>query len=121
MTDIKVGDRVRVTFEGTVGEVLRLGDNNTVYGLGFVNQYGNGSHTIFTNQEGVTVEKVEPPVETFGPGDLVRSKVDGGIRALASHGYVRIPRGEFFRYDDGRRGAYSLKEFTSKNHERVEV
>lgn len=121
MSDIKVGDRVKVAIEGTVGEVLRLGDNNTVYGLGFVNQFGNGSHTVFTNQDDVTVEKIEPPVETFGPGDVVRAKGIRGVfesRALGRDGYLAFPGGRFYRYGtDG----FQASEFTSDRYERVEI
>lgn len=111
MSDIKVGDRVRVTFEATVRRANSA----------FVSLEGDDGWIGELNYLKVPVEKIEPPVETFGPGDVVRSRTDGCVRALSSDGYVKIPRGEFFRYDDRRRGACRLEEFTSKRFERVEI
>lgn len=70
MADVKKGDRVKVTIEGEVTDVQATGDvvlgghspSNAIFRQG-----GNGRYTA-------TVEKIEPPVEVFRDGDLIRAK-----------------------------------------------
>jgi hypothetical protein len=107
------GDRVRVVLEGDVAYLCPGG--------GFM----LASNGIWPDQEHVvSVERIEPPVETFGPGDLLRSKRSGGLRLLALGGYVVVRStgfadGEFLPY--GQSPAIPAQDFTSKDWEKVDV
>lgn len=110
MTDIKKGDRVRVTFESVASEVSSVGLN-----------LHNGHTFVNIKQEGVTVEKIEPPVEVFKPGDVVRNSAwtyalgtDGFLTIASAYGH---PVGTFSRY--GENGRYEASDFTTKWFERV--
>lgn len=104
------GERVRVVYEGEVSSSDDVGF--TVEGE---------LPVLWEDQSLVSIEKIEPPVEVFGPGDVVRSKNGTGTRALGKTGYIRLDRevGAFFAY--GSEFAKSLSDFTSKNYERVEL
>lgn len=86
-TDIKVGDRVRVVIED---EVVRC-DGGTIYLKNDVP--GEDADMWFASGDPnvVSVEKIEPPVEVFKPGDFVKSK-DGVARVyyITQNGYVMI-------------------------------
>ncbi|HET6915106.1 MAG TPA: hypothetical protein VFH56_03360, partial [Acidimicrobiales bacterium] len=80
------GDKVRVTIEGTV-------HRHCGHSLELRNEFGNASHEIFTNQSDVKVEKIEPPVEVFKPGDLIRHKGSQVTFLVTSEGYVDMTSG----------------------------
>lgn len=68
------GDRVRVVLEGEVGLVTD----------GWV--YLDGASVPI--ERAISVEKLEPPVVKFGPGDTVRNKTFGGLLyTLGDDGY----------------------------------
>lgn len=100
MGNLKKGDRVRVTIESEVAGVASMGLN-----------LHDGHTWVNTAKEGVTVEKVEPPVETFKPGDVVRQRY--GFR----HVYFVRPKG-FTNLTEGKEYDYPF-EFTSEFYERV--
>jgi hypothetical protein len=118
------GDRVRVVVEGEVEWVTHYADGVFDLDGGAV-----GIHPHHKNV--VSIEKVEPPVEVFKPGDVVRHKAQGSVRALASDGYVRLDGepGKFYWYnalsgpERSLRPAvsYRLEDFTSKNFELVDL
>lgn len=71
MTDHKIGDRVRVTFEGTIEHIEK--DN---FGPELVIKASEGSPSHFIHPDFATVEKIQRP---FKPGDVVRSNVSGRL------------------------------------------
>lgn len=109
MPDIKVGDHYRVILEGpwegdtptTTEEIASLLRHDDY---------------LITESDKVKVEKIEPPVEVFKPGDLVRDKEEGWVFAIGEGGYLRT---------DDRYGARAFQQsghvFTSKNYEKVEL
>lgn len=99
------GDRVRVVLEGEV-----LPDHE--YG-GFSIGTGVNSNFITHGAEHlVSVEKIEPPVVTFKPGDVVRSKSDGDVRTLSQRGWINHTYGSYHE---------SSAKFTSENYELVSL
>ena len=111
MTDIKKGDRVRVALEGVVQRTFDNGNlwlESSDFGTAI-----DGTHVI-------SVEKIEPPVEVFKPGDVVRSLATGSYWYLATNGYVRMTSAdfpepvEFYEYTDS-------TEFTSDEYEKVDL
>ncbi len=104
---VKYGDRVKVTVEGLA--------------------HTNGGYTVIHSDsdqwlaeyknihlgDGVTVEKVEPPVEVFKPGDVVRDKLCGDVRAIGHDGWFNITQGRWY--------PGSVDDFTSEGHERVNL
>lgn len=99
----KKGDRVRVVLEG---EVTR--------GLGITDTFDLEGRYIYANGYAVTsIEKIEPPVELFGPGDTVRGRATGRLFTLAATGYINHGRGDFT--------CSSTQKFTSLDFERVEI
>lgn len=116
MTDVKKGDRVRITFEGEADEYLA----GITYGT---HEAGDRNFEVRSDEgDTVTIEKIEPPVEVFGPGDLLRTTHDGppAYYYLAENGYVRLVGGgygnvtPFYEYDEG-------DVFTSKEYEKVDL
>lgn len=108
MSGVKVGDRVKVTIEGKVtglidGEIcVETGESD--HGYAFV---GPGYAGL--------VETVEPPVEVFKPGDVVRDRgVTGYVRAVGHDGWVNLTTGQVVV---GIRDANT--RFTSEHYERV--
>lgn len=102
--DIRKGDRVRVTFEATVADI-----GAKYYWFGDTPAAATGE--VHKDTEGLSIEKIEPPVETFGPGDVVRHK-----------------KHRSFRYTLGRGGYFSHQllewvstatQFTSEDYELV--
>ena len=74
MGNLKKGDRVRVTIEADVR-----------FGSSFGVDLGVAGGTVHLREEvwpGVEFEKIEPPVEVFKPGDVVRDKGDHGSMFL---------------------------------------
>lgn len=105
MTDIKKGDRVKVTFEGVVRGVnaryVSLENDATAW-------LGELRHDL------VTVEKIEPPVEVFKTGDLVRSIDSRNYYLITDKGYLEMNKGI-----RGQHNPLGSIVFTSKNYERV--
>lgn len=80
----KNGDRIRVALEGRA----------SVETQGFDLILDNGTSRYFSNHDSGTlydantkVTKIEPPVVTFKPGDVVKSKKTGYIYTLAEGRY----------------------------------
>lgn len=112
MSEFKVGDKVRITREGYVGYVCSEGID--VYSR--PNKQGLLLGTDW--HEGViSIERIEPPVEVFKPGDrLRRIGLDYEV-TLGSKGYLQhLPSGnvEFNDYD-----ADNPKWFNSENFEKI--
>lgn len=114
--DIKVGDRIRVTYEATVTD--SPGDG-TLWG----DSHG-GARLVYPGLD--TVEVLPPPVVQFQPGDVVRDRRQPErLFALGTEGYTHLTD-----YDGYRAGAYgrygSLLHagrdwFTSQAFEKVEL
>lgn len=106
----KPGDRVRVVIEGRASSI----DNNGVFRVSDLTP--DSSYVIDPlDTTVVSVEKVEPLAEVFGPGDTVRYK-------LASDGYVySIGHGGYFCHSTGVWKDDKEEVFTSKHFERVEL
>lgn len=87
--DIRKGDRVRVTFEATVADI-----GAKYYWFGDTPAAATGE--VHKDTEGLSIEKIEPPVETFGPGDAVKRESDGQILLLAENGWFNTALNRFF-------------------------
>jgi hypothetical protein len=107
MGNLVKGDRVKVTIEADVtfgssfGVDLKVGD-----GIVALRD---------TTWSGLEFEKVEPPVETFKPGDVVRSKaIPEYLYLLCTEGVVYLPEGEHYPEQPN-------TVFTSKGFEKVDL
>ena len=112
----KEGDRVRVVLEGTV-----TGVNS---GYGWFNLRTDGGLGYAGIHDDGSVEKIEPPVEVFKPGDVVRDKATSTVRALGENGYVILQSG--FTQEVGAlvsygNFGYQEHEFTSERFEKVDL
>lgn len=76
--EFKVGDRVRLTLEGTVKNTFTTGAVQVTW---------QGPLTVFESEQ---VEKIEPAVEPFQPGDFVREVSSGQVFYVAKGGYVQV-------------------------------
>ena len=108
MGNLKKGDRIRLTLEADV-----------LYGSSFgvdlaVPAVAGGQFTIREREfSDVEFEKVEPPVEVFKPGDVVRHKTARRFTfALGKYGYLDIVNGV---WND------RPNEFTSESYEKVDL
>jgi hypothetical protein len=111
VSDFKVGDRVRVTFEAeVVGEDWHPGAC-----LCCRPKDGPKIRENYLDQPGVTVEVLEPPVEVFKPGDLVRHKHWGSVYVIKKSGWVAVGGDRVAESDT------PFELFTSKHYERVEL
>lgn len=111
MADIKKGDRVKVTIEG---EVANTTTHDYVVGIG-------GHNAVFARNPRdytVTVEKIEPPVEVFKPGDVVRDKgVPDFLYSIGPSGYTQLSDGSHFKWDS----CLGSDHFTSREFEKVNI
>lgn len=111
MSGFKKGDRVRVTLEGEVKDVLTSGAVALHY---------DGEYVFVQPPE--KVEKIEPPVEVFGPGDFVRDPESGQVFLLIEDGYVQVKptigQANPLTWPDQ---PDHTETFTSENYERVDV
>jgi hypothetical protein len=107
----KVGDRIRVTFEDVVID--------TSDGIELANSH-YADLFVFDLDEPtlVSVEKIEPPVEVFKPGDVVTRPRSGGHPImLLETGYVRVGKPHLHPYGHG----CTRDFFTSEHFQRVEL
>src|SRR5690348_2997757 len=112
----KKGDRVRVVLEGEVYHV-------TEGRFGVSDDPSDGRGNIIYPDKGhaVSIEKIEPPVEVFGPGDVVRPRNESYrhlIYLLGANGYSFIdtaPGGHVFHKRD------TARKFTSATYEKVDL
>lgn len=109
MREFSKGDRVTVTFEATVR------DQNPSY-MTFSNDEARWIGEVQT--DAAVIEKIEPPVETFKSGDVVRGRSDPEIVvALFDGGYVYVGA-----VNNGLRvSAVEPMGFTSDHWERVSL
>jgi hypothetical protein len=106
----KKGDHVRVVIEGVVEREV------SDFGILVNNTDGKWLAELYTDRPGVTVEKVESPVEVFKPGDVVQSRATGyryARYAIARGGYTDLLNG-IWRAEPG-------TTFTSRYYEKVDL
>lgn len=102
------GDRVRVTTEGEVSWVSAAGafevgrDDQAVY-------FKPGNQPSV-----VSIEKIEPPVTVFKPGQTVRGKRSGLLYSLGEGGFWSHTYNKFYQTGGDPR-------FTSKSYELVDL
>lgn len=112
MSDYKpaVGDRVRVSFEAEVEHIYADGDLR----FELVENYG----TSIPHEANFSIEKIEPSVVTFEPGDVVRAFHEGpdDLYVVGKDGYLELPSGHY--YADG---PDTYKSFTSDYYEKVSL
>lgn len=99
----EVGDRVRVVLEGVVTQNPNFAPDFTLDHMTWVQPQWPVTKSV---------EKIEPPVEQFKFGDVVRSKLTGAVYTLTREGYVRHSMGSHFP---------SLRKFTSEHYEKVDL
>lgn len=107
----RAGDYVRVTTDVVLlsAEPMLLGALGNAEGVrGYRARY-DGIEVVVPADS--TIEKIDPPVETFGPGAFVRGKAAGGRYLVTDKGYVNLRTGA---HRDG------CVPFTSEHFERVE-
>lgn len=113
----QVGDRVRVVLEADVSDV----DGEGI-------EFDSDEISLWIGPKArkdfvVSIEKIEPPVEVFGPGDVVRQRSHpGNIKALydESDGRCRWLQVTDSHYPAGYL-SNSHSRFTSKHYERVNL
>ena len=105
MGNLKKGDRIRLTLEADV-----------LYGSSFgvdlaVPAVAGGQFTIREREfSDVEFEKIEPPVETFGPGTYVHSKAVPRYRYLIlEDGYVDLTNNKYEPYNPPFTSDYYVK------------
>ena len=119
MSEFNKGDRVRVVIEGEVAFASSIGTYHVKVGVGEVDM--GEVYVDPALPDTYAIEKVEPPIVQFGPGDVVRHRLDSGsLRVLGQSGYIILPGGEEYDYS-GAEGGFTKAEFTSDSFERVEV
>lgn len=107
-SEFKRGDRVRVVLEGEIGTVGRTGS--------FLLGRRAENHIDPNYEHVVSVEKLEPPVEVFKPGDVVRSKggYDLWFITRGGYAYANGPNAGAHFEDGG-------EPFTSQLYEKVDI
>jgi hypothetical protein len=106
----KVGDRVRVVLEGEVDDPAR--------GYGTYVRDGDGITSFVAAEHVVSIEKIEPPVEVFKEGLVVRRRAGvnaGRVYTLGVGTYVPHSDGYEIEYGVG----YTRGFFNAENFERV--
>jgi hypothetical protein len=103
----KKGDRVRGVLEG---EVTRADEYDPWFNLVGMPLYSEGSAVV-------SFVKVEPPVEVFKPGDVVRNISTGATYAIGQNGWIML-RGSTGRYG-GSFTTGDVKQFTSDAFETI--
>ena len=104
------GDRVRVVIEG---EVYHVAEDR--FGVGDDPLDGRGNIIYPDKGHVVSVEKLEPPVEVFKPGDVVRYKFGPRryVYTIATGGYVD--------HEDGVYLDAAGDLFTSRSYEKIDL
>lgn len=101
------GDRVRVVLEGEI-KTVDLGE-------GVAARFEGDDYWTTVNERApfvVSIEKLEPPVEVFKPGDVVREiERPSVVRTIARAGWINHESGSFY--------TGSIDCFTSEDYERV--
>ena len=106
----RTGDRVRVVLEGEVGLLSPRRRGFDIGGSGGNHIYPDAGHVI-------SIEKLEPPVTVFKPGDRLRRKDGWDYEVtIADDGYLQHFEGGSVRYYPG----YSHDEFTSERYDKLE-
>lgn len=107
------GDKVKVTLVGTVTNIVPYGDERFELRI----EDADGV-TRYVSPHRETIEKIEPKArEIFGPGDVLRGKLNRGIYFLTHEGtFFASTQNEtrWFKPNDP-------DEYTSDGWERVEV
>lgn len=83
MSEFRKGDRVRVTFEGEVSV-----PSSSIDGMVVVSVDSGPMRSHWVRPE--CVEKIEPAVEPFQPGDFVREVSSGRVFYVAKGGYAQV-------------------------------
>lgn len=105
---LKTGDYVRITIEGE----FRAKDLSHLKETGTYAPDERNWELLTNETDTIVVEKIEPPVEVFKPGDRVRDKVATDYHFLVlNKGYVDLTN-NIYNEDD--------YKFTSGHFERVE-
>lgn len=105
------GDRVRVVLED---EVRGVESDGFVVG-----DAADANYIQPSAEHVVSIEKIEPPVEVFKPGDVVRAKWnDSFLYSLGRDGYFSHSSALWFPYENS---ITQEKDFTSRAYERVEL
>lgn len=101
----KDGECVRVVYEGVA---------NNIGSIGF--DIGEAPF-LFEDTGLVSIEKLEPPVEYFKPGDVVRYKGLNGeyVFVLGKRGYFDLHNAVW------NEGESNLDQFTSERYEKVSL
>lgn len=110
------GDKVTVTLSGEVTNIIPFEGDRIE--LRIVDETG---HQFYVAPDSGNVQRVEPPVEVFGPGTVVRGKGTRQLRALARNGYINLAHRKFYRYGDIPGPEYGPEDFTSEHFERVDL
>jgi len=95
------GDRVRVVLEG---EVSWVGSKGFEVGESYAEDHV------------VSIEKIEPPVEVFKPGSVVRHRTFGTLYAVGDVHYVNLESGESYKLTEDSRSV-----FTTAFYEKVSL
>lgn len=111
---IRMGDRVKVTLEGEVTRILDIEPGSEEVELRV--EVNGRAHFVYTDT--ASVEKVAPPAEVFGPGDVVRNPKTKRVYTLAKDGWVMHGKGAEFT---PARSGSPMSQFTSDVFERVQV
>lgn len=111
------GDRVRVVLEG----VVEPGIDGFFLLSSLEDDSGHANFIWPDEAHVVSIEKVEPPVVQFQPGDIVRHNGSGLIFVLGKNGYTHITTypGLYRTYESVCYG--SPEDFNSKGFTKIEL
>jgi hypothetical protein len=104
------GDRVRVVAEG---EVESADEHGFTIGPQFPVIYEDDKDLI------VSIEKIDPPVVTFKPGDAVRDSRTKSVYSIGRTGYLSHLDGMFYQWAPV--GLTSPDYFTSRGFDKVDL
>lgn len=112
MSDIKYGDHVRITIEGEWGG-SDLSEGEMPHSITTLGRYGDDTWTV---------EKIEPPVVQFQPGDRLRSKVGSAFEVTLGHeGYIHHGAANIFTKYSGGPGKPESMGFNSSRYEKIDL
>lgn len=104
MSELKKGDSVKVTLEGTVTNIVPFGDDRIELRI----EDGSGD-VYYISPSKSNVEKVEPPVEVFEPGTIVRGKYSGRIKIVTKQGVIDSKTGSVIDLLEHATGRYFVR------------